>query len=273
MLYQIVSKGHPQRSFFSRHGPLRSARVQRYDGEKSGSLVYWGVMIVLYIYTYSIHIIYVKYVHMNISAFCKTSYDWNPIKQAVEPIPNRFALCKCPRQLVHVDQAADMGMTLSNNSNSQEINYITETKFRSNNVWSDTLSGEIGCLILTVAAWCLSYGYTSETRRVCKEWILRCCLHRYVFFAQSRSMDRAWRLWDMVITWDGLLDVPHDASSLLACFGSGTFWAIRMVLFCNHQVQNSLICEQNQSKNVTSSISGQSTIAANCQIAAGYVSA
>jgi hypothetical protein len=47
---------------------------------------------------------------------------------------------------------ADMGMTLSNNSNSQEINYITETKFRSNNVWSDTLSGEIGCLILTVAA-------------------------------------------------------------------------------------------------------------------------
>ena len=96
---------------------------------------------------------------------------------------------------------ADMGMTLSNNSNSQEINYIMETKFRSNNVWSDTLSGEIGCLILMVAALCLSYGYKSETRRVCKEWILRCCLHRDVFFAQSRSMDRAWRLWDMVITW------------------------------------------------------------------------
>lgn len=46
---------------------------------------------------------------MNISAFCKTSYDWNPINQAVEPIPNRFALCKCPRQLVHVDQASRYG--------------------------------------------------------------------------------------------------------------------------------------------------------------------
>ena len=49
-------------------------------------------------------------------------------------------------------KAAEMRMKCSNNSNSQEFKYIMETKFGSKNIWSDTLSGERGCLILVDAA-------------------------------------------------------------------------------------------------------------------------